>query len=201
MRRSLPRHAFDTARHLINLHELRIFQQFGLKPGIAVIFVSQTAVTVRQHLSQLRQFDFGHAKSFTRIAQGLAFAKSRKGHYLRHMIAAIASFHVGQQFRAAVIRHIDVNIGHGHALRIEETLKKQMIGHWIHVRDLQSESYQRTRRRTTSHAAVNSLLPRITQQIRHNQEIIVKAHLMNHGQLMLQLLLISQICQIQCCQP
>ena len=58
-----------------------------------------------------------------------------KGDDLGHMAFAIAALHIVDNLIAPILAEVDIEIGHGHAVRIEEALKQQVESQGIKIRD------------------------------------------------------------------
>ena len=66
----------------------------------------------------------GHLEHASDVAQHRARLKLAEGDDLRHPVAAIALLHVADHLVAPVLAEIDVEVGHRHALGIEEALEQ-----------------------------------------------------------------------------
>ena len=60
---------------------------------------------------------------------------SAKGHYLRHMVAAVLAANVLNYLRPALILEVNIEIGHADAFRIEEAFEQQIVFYRIKVGD------------------------------------------------------------------
>ena len=60
------------------------------------------------------------------------------------MVIAIAFLYIVDNFFAADIAEVNINIRHGHALRIEETFKEQVVFERVKVSNAQQISYDTT---------------------------------------------------------
>ena len=87
--------------------------------------------------------------------------------------------HVLDHFAAPVHAEVDVDIGHRHALGIQEALEQQHILHRIDVRDLHAVGHQRAGRRPAPRAHRDALLPRVADKVPHDQEVARKLHLLD----------------------
>ncbi|KAF5069603.1 hypothetical protein DSECCO2_231300 [anaerobic digester metagenome] len=84
---------------------------------------------------------------------------------------------------AAFIVKIGIDIRHALAVRIQETLKQQLILDRVNTGYTDTISYHGSRRRTTPRPDKNPEVPASLDKIRHNQKIPGKAHLTDHTQL------------------
>ena len=92
------------------------------------------------------------------------------------MVAAVLVRHIVDDLAAAAVAEIDIKIGHAHPLGIQTALEQQPVLHRVHVGDAEQI------RDETAHAAAASRTDRdaarlgVPHEIRHNKEIISKAH-------------------------
>ena len=69
------------------------------------------------------------------VADGGARRHGSESDNLRHVIVPVFPPNIAQNIVAAVVGEVHINIGHGNALRIEESLKEEVIRDRIHVGD------------------------------------------------------------------
>ena len=86
---------------------------------------------------------------------------------------------------------INVDIGEGDTLGIEEALKEQLVLQRIDIGDVQRVSHQAARRRTAARTHRNALLARVANEIPDDQEITGKAHLLDQFDFAFQALFVS----------
>ncbi len=60
---------------------------------------------------------------------------------MRHFFFAVFLCHIAQYVCATVIIEVDVNIGQRDTVRVEETLKQQVILDGVNLRDAQAVSH------------------------------------------------------------
>src|SRR6202008_1564794 len=84
---------------------------------------------------------------------------------------------------AAAHREIDVDVGHRHALGVEETLEEQLVAQRVHVGDLQAVGDDRPGGGATAPAAPGPVLLRVAHEVPHDQEVGVEAHAVDHREL------------------
>ena len=109
---------------------------------------------------------------------------------LRHILAPVFLRHIFDHFPAPVHAEIDVDIRHRNPLRIQKPLKQQLMLQRIDIRNSQRIRHQRARRRSPPRPHRNPLLPRMPDEVPHNQKISRKLHLLNNRNLARQSLLI-----------
>ena len=69
------------------------------------------------------------------------------------LVPAVLIGDVADDFLTAVVGEVHVNIGHAHALRVEEALEEQLVANGVHVGDAQRVGHQAARRRASGDAA------------------------------------------------
>ncbi len=90
------------------------------------------------------------------IFQHRARGKRRKCDDLRDGFPAIFIAHIFDHFLALVIGEIDIDIGHRHALRIQEALEEEIIFYGIDIRNSQRIRHKRSRRRAAPRPHANA---------------------------------------------
>src|SRR5690606_11829706 len=88
--------------------------------------------------------------------------------YLRR---AVFVYHILHNPPTALIIKVDINIGRRYTVRIQETLKKEVVHDWIEIRDAQAISHGRSRRRSTARSYGNAHFSCFGNKILYNQEI------------------------------
>ncbi len=78
---------------------------------------------------------------------------------------------------APVLAEIDVEVGHRHALRIEETLEQQRVAQRIEVGDAERVRDQRARARSPSGADRHAVVLRPVDEVGDDQEVAGETHL------------------------
>ena len=102
-----------------------------------------------------------------------------KGHDLHHLIMPIFLTDVINDLLPALIAEININIGHGHTLGIQKTLKQQAVADRVNIRDMQAVRYNAPCCRAAPGSNWNIMLPRPVDKIPDNQEIIDIPHLLD----------------------
>ena len=95
------------------------------------------------------------------------------------MIPSIFLGDIFDHLLPSLVAEIHVDIGHGHTLRVQETLKQQIKCQRINIGDLQTVCDNTPGRRTTSRSHNDPLLSGIMNKIPHDQEIIYKSHILD----------------------
>src|SRR5260370_893247 len=75
---------------------------------------------------------------------------------------------------------MDVDIGNGDALGVQEALEEQVVLQRVDVGDAQGVAYQAARGRTPARSDRNVLRARVVYEIPDDQEVALVAHLLDH---------------------
>ena len=113
-----------------------------------------------------------------------------EGDDLRDIVAAVFLRDVVDDFAAAVHAEIDVDIGHGHALGIQEALEEQLVLQRIDIGDAERVGDQRSGGRSAAWAYRNAVFLGVADEVPDDEEISGKLHLLNDGEFALQALLV-----------
>ncbi len=105
------------------------------------------------------------------------------GDDVAHLVLAVLLGDIVDDLLPAVAAEVDVHIGHGHALRVQEALEQQIVLHGIDVRDLHGPGHDAARRRAAAGAHGNAHLPGLADEVPDQQEVAREAHLQDHVQL------------------
>jgi hypothetical protein len=90
---------------------------------------------------------------------------------------AVLVAHVLDDLVAVVLAEVDVEVGHRHALRVQEALEQQRVGKRIEVGDAQREGHQRARARAAARADRHAVGLGPVDEVGHDQEVAREAHL------------------------
>ena len=99
---------------------------------------------------------------------------------MRDVFAAVLLRDVFDQLAASAHAEVDVDIRHGNALRVQETLEEQVVLQRIDIRDAQCVTNQAARRGTAAGPDRNILRARVVNKIPNDQEVAFVPHLLNH---------------------
>ena len=114
---------------------------------------------LRHQFCQLVDLPVGHLQHAADVAQHAARLQRAEGDDLGDLVAAVALLHVVDHLAAPVLAEVDVEVGHRHALRIEEALEQQAEPDRIEIGDGQGIGDQRARARAAARADRNALAP------------------------------------------
>jgi len=122
------------------------------------------------------------------VSDGGARLHPPKGSDLRHLVLAVLLQRVADHLLTLVVGEVQVKVGHGHAARVEEALKDQVVLKWVQPRNANTVRHNRACA-GAAYVPPDVPLPRKVAQVRHDQEVHIKAHLVDDAQLALLALL------------
>ena len=111
-----------------------------------------------------------------------------EGDDLHHLIFSIFFHHIVDDFLPPLIAEVHVDIGHGHALRVQETLEQQIVADGIDVGDAQAVADNAAGRGASPRSYGDSLGSGVVDKVPDNQEIVHITHGADHVQLVVQAL-------------
>ena len=89
-----------------------------------------------------------------------------------------------QHLTTAIIIKVGIYIRKGYTIRVQETLKQQIILDWVYLGDAQAISHNRTRSRATPRTNHHAeFVTGRVDKILHNKEITRETHRLHHMQL------------------
>ena len=124
-----------------------------------------------------------HLQHAADVAEHAAGLKGAEGDDLGDLIAAVALLHVTDHLVAAVLAEVDVEIGHRHAVRIEEALEDQTEADRIEIGDGQGIGHQRTGAGAAAGSDRNALRFRPLDEIGDDQEVTGIFHSLDDAEL------------------
>ena len=173
----LERHLPDFRGFLVVLEELaqRLLHFVGLLQGHADF--------EGDHLRQLVGQSVGLALHPRHVAHHRLGRHGTKGDDLAHRVAPVLVGHVVNHPITAVHAEVDVEVGHGDPLGVEEALEQQVVGQRIEIGDLQHIGDQRAGARTAPRANRHAIVLGPLDEVGNDQEVAGKAHLNDGAQL------------------
>ena len=115
------------------------------------------------------------------VADGGPRLHAPKGDDLRHLIAPVLVDGVADHLFALIVGIVQVKIGHGDAARIEKALEDQVVLERIQPGDAGAVGHERACART-AHVPPDVAAAGKVTEIRHDQEVDVKTHLVDDAQ-------------------
>ena len=128
----------------------------------------------------LTERHFEHAPDITNRA---LCPHCTKGGDLRDMILAVALLDIRNHPTAINIVKVDINIRHGHAFGVEETLKEERILQGVDIRDPEEVGDNAASRRAAPGADGNAVLPRVVDEVPYDEEVARISHVANDAKL------------------
>ena len=102
---------------------------------------------------------------------------------LRDALRAVFVRDVFDDFVAPLHAEIDVEVGHGNALRIQEAFEEEVVGERVKVGDFQRVGDERARAGTASGADRDVVVFRPLDEVGDDEEVAGEAHLVDNAQL------------------
>ena len=96
-------------------------------------------------LAQPIDLAIGHLQHAAHVAQHGAGLELAEGDDVGHAMGAVALAHIGDHLVAAVLAEVDVEVGHRHALGIEEALEQEPEADRVEIGDGERVGDQRAR--------------------------------------------------------
>ena len=137
---------------------------------------------LRHELAELVHLPVGHLQHAADVAQHAARLQCAEGDDLRHLVAAVALLHVMDHLVAAVLAEVDVEVGHRHALGIEEALEQQPEADRIEIGDGERVGDERAGAGAAAGADRNAVRLRPLNEIGDDEEVAGIFHLGDDAQ-------------------
>ena len=109
-----------------------------------------------------------------------------EGDDLGHVVGAVAPGHVVDHLAPALVVEVDIQVGHGHPLRVQKAFKDQVIAQGIDLGDEQAVGHDGPRAAAPPRPHQDAVVPGVFDEIPHDEEVIHKAHGLDDPQLVLQ---------------
>ena len=135
----------------------------------------------------------GHVQGATHIPDGAPGGHGAEGDDLGHMVIAVLAADVVHHLAPAGITEVHVDIRHGHALRVQEALEIQLILHGVDVGDVQAVGHHGTGGAAAAGAHWDARPAGIVDKVGHDEEIVGKAHFLDHIQFIFQLFAVLRL--------
>ena len=117
-----------------------------------------------------------HIKDAAYVTNGSTRRHGAKGDNLADGIAAVFVFDIVNHAIAIGLAKINVKVGHGHPLRVQETLKQQVVLERIEVGNFQRIGHQGTGTGTPTWAYRAAIFLSPIDEVTHDQEITRETH-------------------------
>ena len=167
-------HSFVT---VIGLFQIRILLQCLIQRDVQFI---------RNHLGDRIAEAVRKIHCASDIANDAPGCHGSEGDDLHHLILAILTCDIIDDFLSSLEAEVHVNIGHGYALRIQKALEQQRVPDRVKLRDAGAVGYHRSRRGASSRSHRDSMLSRPVDVIPDNQEVIDISHFPDDRELIIE---------------
>ena len=138
---------------------------------------------VRHQLAELVDLPVGHLQHAADVAQHGARLQFPVRDDLRHAVGAVLLLHVADHLVAAVLAEVDVEVGHRHALGVQEPLEQQAEAQGIEVGDGERPGHDRAGARAAARPHGNAAGLGPLDEVGNDQEVAGKPHLRDHADL------------------
>ena len=139
------------------------------------------------HLGQGVHLAVGHPQHPAHVPDRAPGGHGAEGDDLGHVVLAVLLFHIVNHLLPPAGAEVDVDIGHGHPLRVEEALEVQAVLHGVHVGDVQAVGHHGARRRAPARPHRDAVSLGVADEVGDNEEVVHKAHLADHVHLIVEL--------------
>ena len=129
----------------------------------------------------------GEIERSTDVSDGASCRHGAEGHDLRDMIVSVFAPDIVDHLAAPRVSEVHIDIGHSHALGVQKALEEQPVFHRVNFRDVQRIRHHRACRAAAPGSDGNACAFRKIHKVPHNQEVIGKAHLLDHVDLIFHL--------------
>ena len=108
-----------------------------------------------------------------------------EGNDLYDPVLSVLPDHIVDDLLPTLKGEVHVDIRHGHALRVQEALKDQLIPHGVDVGNAQTVGHDGSRRRTSARPHADAVGFRVIDVVPDDQEIVDIAHAVNNAELII----------------
>ena len=138
----MARHALERPGRVDEFLHARVrLVEIGELPGELERVVERDVLRARpggHELGHDIHLGIGHVERAAHVADDGARRHRPERHDLGDVVVAVFAADVVHDLAAARVAEIHVDIGHGHALRVQEALEIEAVLHWVDVRDVQA---------------------------------------------------------------
>ncbi len=151
----------------VQLAKLRIFFQRQINGNIQLS---------RYHLGNGIHKSIGKIHHTSHVTDHTLCRQRTERNNLHHLVRAVFAAHIINDLLPAVKAEVNVDIRHGHPLRIQETFKQQTVPYGIDVGNLQAVGHNAARRGPPPRSHRNPVAASIINKIPYNKEVIHIPH-------------------------
>lgn len=194
--------------------EFCLLQFGGVLDGIGQIHLRSIRQSVRNRLTKgIRpvEWQFLHTRH---ILDGVLGGHTAIGDDMGTILVSILIHHPSQHLASTIVIEVGINIRQVDTVRIQETLKQQVIFQRVNLGNAQAISHDRTCRRTTARTYHDTqLLAGSPDKVGHDEEVARETHGLHHMKLEVDMLvdigrkrvaieflgsLVSKVAQVLC---
>ena len=180
----VAREPFERLRQVDEVLDLLVFLVEPLELGLLLQRVIQRDAEFEgNQLGDLVDVAITHAEHAAHVAHHRLRSHGAVGDDLRHAFAAIFLRHVFDDAIAPVHAEVDVEVGHRHAFRVEESLEQQVVLERVDVGDAEAVRHQRSGAGATAWSHRYAVGARPADEIRDDEEVACEAHLADDHEL------------------
>ena len=150
--------------------------------------VEPDAELVRDRLRDAVHLAVGVAEDAADVADRGPGQHRAEGDDLGDVVLAVLAPDVGDDLVAPAVLEVHVDVGHRHAVRVEEALERELVEDRVHRRDPERVGHDAARGAAAA-GRLDPLLAREADEVRHDQEVAGVAHRQDHAQLVVEALL------------
>ncbi len=178
VRAGVAHQAFERARHVDQLAHV-VFVLVALAQLLFLVerVVERDAEFERDQLGDAVGEPVAQALHARDVAHDRLRRHGAVGDDLRDALAPVALRDVIDDPVAAFHAEVDVEVGHRHALGVQETLEQQVVVQRVEVGDAERVRHERAGARTTARPDRHAVLARPADEVRDDQEVARESHL------------------------
>ncbi len=145
----------------------------------------------RDEVGDLLRLDRRDADAAGHVLDDALALELREGRDLPHAVLAVLVLHVRDDLVAPVHAEVDVEVGHAHALGVQEALEQQVVRDGIEVGDPHRVRHDRARARAAPRAHRDAVFLRVPDEVPDDEEVPREVHLRDDVELDLEALLVG----------
>ena len=178
--------AFELLRDVEGAPRHRVGVARGLQPRLVVdraLERDRVGRILRHQLAELVDLAVRHLQHAADVAQHAARLQGAEGDDLRHLVAAVFLLHVADHLVAPLLTEIDVEVGHRHALGIEEAFEQQPEADRIEIGDGERIGDERAGAGAAARPDRNALRLRPLDEVGDDEEVAGVFHALDDAEL------------------
>ena len=177
MHGGIAREALETFRHVDKIMDLLIL----LVPGLQVRIhrncpIQRDVQLLGDHLGDLIRLRVGQVEDAGYVTDDTAGSHRTERNDLNDPVPPVLPNDIVDDLLSALEAEIHIDIRHGHALRIQEAFKDQIVFERVEVRDAERVGYNGAGRTAAARSDRDSMVPGKFDVIPYNKEVIDEAH-------------------------